>query len=209
MTIITKTIEKICNILNIHADKNQKLLLISMCVSSLLITYTLPTLTKEIYSSLPAQWIAFQALFSSIVALLIGIIWKGYFRKAAMKYFMWFCIIESICGCLLAWYLCFINWNVWVYAIVSLIYGNFICTLVGKCVMAFKPKLWNDEAREVYDNNISIVGGICDIVGFAIALIFLPSLELSLFSWGLCCVIDDLGWIIVYNRNKEILRESL
>lgn len=68
--------------------------------------------------------------------------------------------------------------------------------------MAFRARMWNDKAKEIYDNNNSIVGGICCIVGFAMSLFALPSLKLSLFLWGLCCIIDDLGWIIVYIKNK-------
>ena len=106
----------------------------------------------------------------------------------------------------MAMYLVFIQYNVWVLAITELIYGNFICSLVGKCIMAFKAKLWQEKEREIYDNNLSIVSGITCIIGFAIALIMMPSLNTSLFIWGLCCIIDDLGWIIVYRKNQEILK---
>ena len=197
---------KILTLLNIHPDSNQKWILGSMCVSCLVLTYVSPTLVKEIYSSLPAQWIAFQALFGSIVGFIIGMIWKGKIRESVIKYFIIFCITESICGCLLAYYLCFIQYNVWIYAIVSLIYTNIVCQFVGKCVMYFRTRLWNERAREVYENNISVADGICSIIGFLFALLLLPSLKLSLFLWGTCCIIDDLGWIIVYIKNKEKLK---
>ena len=72
--------------------------------------------------------------------------------------------------------------------------------------MAFKAKLWPEKEREIYDNNFSIVSSITSISGFGIALIMMPSLNVALFIWGLCCIIDDLGWIIVYNKNKQILK---
>ncbi len=71
--------------------------------------------------------------------------------------------------------------------------------------MTFKSKLWPEKEREIYDNNLSIVSSITCIAGFGIALIVMPSLTTALFIWGLCCIIDDLGWIIVYNRNRKIL----
>ena len=58
----------------------------------------------------------------------------------------------------------------------------------------------------IYDNNLSIVSGITCIAGFDIALVAMPSLNTALFICGMCCIIDDLGWIIVYNRNKKILQ---
>lgn len=199
--------EKFLNLLNIHPDKNQKWLLISMFVSGLLITYVNPTLTKAIISELPAQWLAIEALVSSIAALIIGMIWKGKIREKAIKWFFFLTISESLIGCMLAWYLAFIEYNVWIFAIVSLIYTTFITMFVEKCIMAFKTKLWNEKAREVYDNNSSIVYSIVCITGFTFALLMLPSLKLSLFLWGCCAILDDIGWIIVYYKNQNILKE--
>jgi hypothetical protein len=116
-------------------------------------------------------------------------------------------ITESVCGCLLGFYLCFISWNVWIFAIASLIYTTLISTFVGKCIMAFKAKLWIEKDRELYDNNVSIVSGIVCIIGYVMALLALPTLKVSLFLWSVCCVFDDIGWIIVYNKNKNKLKE--
>lgn len=73
--------------------------------------------------------------------------------------------------------------------------------------MAFKAKLWLEKEREIYDNNVSIVSGIVCIIGYVFALIALPSLKVSLFLWSICCIFDDIGWLIVYTKNKKTLRE--
>lgn len=196
---------KILSLLNIHPDKNQRWLLISTVISGLLITYAHPTLLKAIISELPAQWIAFESISLSITGLLIGVIWQGKLRDKALKYFLAFAITESLLGCLLGLYLCFVNWNVWVYAIVSLVYTSVISMFVAKCLMAFKAKLWIEKEREVFDNNKEIVTGIVCIAGYFFSIIALPSLKLSLFLWSLCCIFDDIGWIIVYKLNKNKL----
>lgn len=204
--MIKQLFKKLLDALNIHSDENQKWLLLSMLFSGLLVTYVHPTITKAIISELPAQWIAFESVMSSIAGLLIGVIWKGSVRKVAIKRFLYLASIESLAGFLLGMYLCFIQYNVWVFAIASLIYSTFITTFVGKCIMAFKAKLWVDKDREIYDNNRSIVAGIVCVIGFGAALLFLPSLKVALFLWGVCCIIDDLGWVYVYWKNKEDLR---
>ena len=201
-----KLVKRLLTILNIHADDNQKWLLLSMFVSGLLITYISPVITKSIITALPAEWIAFEALFSSVVGLIIGIIWKGKFRHNIIQYFVIFCISECLAGFCVAMYLTFVHYNVWIFAISSLIYSNFITTLVGKCIMAFKAKLWVEKEREIYDNNLSIVSGITCIIGFGFALLLMPPLKVGLFIWGICCIIDDIGWIIVYLKNKEALK---
>lgn len=178
----------------------------SLVISGFMITYAQPTLLKEIISSLPAQWIAFESSFSAFVGLFIGMIWQRKVRTVAIKYFFYLALTESLCGCLLGLYLCFIEWNVWVFAIASLIYSTLISTFVGKCIMAFKAKLWAEKNREVYDNNASIVSGIVCVIGYLLALIALPPLKVSLFLWSVCCIIDDIGWLIVYGKNKEKLK---
>ena len=201
-------VKKILNLLNIHPDANQKWLLISLVISGLLITYAHPTLLKTIISGLPAQWIAFESVVASISGLLIGMIWQGKVRQKAIKYFFYLALIESLCGFILGLYLCFINFNVWVLAIASLIYTTVISSFVGKCIMAFKAKLWIEKDREVYDNNTSIVSGIVCLVGYLFALVALPPLKLSLFLWSICCILDDIGWLIVYKKNKLILKNA-
>ena len=94
-------IKKLLGYINIHPDKNQSWLLISLVISGLLITYAHPTLVKEIISNLPAQWIAFESLAASIA---------------------------------------------------------------------------------------------------------LPNLKVSLFLWSVCCIFDDIGWLIVYTKNKQVLK---
>lgn len=200
-------IEKILSIFNIKADANQKILLLTLAVSGLLITYAHPTLLKTIVTALPAEWLAFESLVSSISGLLIGILWQGKIRSSAIRYFAMLAITESLCGFFLGLYLCFIEFNVWVYAIASLIYSNVITMFVGKCIMAFKARLWVEKDRELYDNNNTIVIGFVCIVGYALALLMLPSLKVALFLWAMCCIIDDFGWIVVYIKNKEKLKE--
>lgn len=199
--------KKILNILNVHPDDNQKWILLSLFMSGLLITYIHPAIVKEIYSSLPAEWIAFESLASSVAALLVGIIWKGNVRRTVTKNFLVFAIAESVLGCLLGLFLAFVYYNVWLFAIVSLIYSAFITTFVSKCIMAFKAKLWLEKEREIYDNNHSIVMGIVCILGFSLALLFMPSLKFALILWALCCIIDDFGWCVVYIKNKQELKK--
>lgn len=196
---------KILNLLNLKIDNNQKYILLSLFISGLLITYVSPMFTKVIITALPAEWIAFESLFASISTLLIGILWKGKTRETAMKHFIIFCLIETIASFTLALYLLLVEFNVWVYAIFSLFYISFITVFVGKCIMAFKTKLWNEEKREIYDNNTSIISGITCISGFLLALLFMPSLKLSLILWAIACIVDDIGWMIVYIKNKKIL----
>ncbi len=202
-----RIIGKILKILNVKPDENQRWLLLSAFFSGLLITYVSPAITKEIISELPAEWIAFQSLFGSLSGLLIGVIWKGGLRKTAINYFMVLAIAESLIGFLLSMFLCFIHYNVWVFAVVSLLYSSFISIFVGKCIMVFKSKMWNERAREIYDNNNSIVLGIVCVIGYLTALIAMPSLKVALFIWGICCIIDDIGWIYVYYKNRQKIKE--
>lgn len=200
--------QKILKIFNIKLDNNQKWIFTSLFICGFLITYISPIFMKTVITLLPAEWIAFENLFIALSALIIGMIWKGKVRENALKYFISFCVIQSLLGFGLALYLAFINFNVWFYAIFSLIYTSLITIFVGKCIMVFKTKLWNEEKREQYDNNSEIIGSLTCILGFLCALLFMPSLKVALVLYGLCCIIDDIGWIVVYSKNKNLLRTT-
>lgn len=198
---------KLLKLFNLKLDKNQFYIVLSLLISGFLITYISPTIVKDIYSKLPAEWIAFEALFGSIAVLIISMLWRNKVRQIAIKKFLYLVAAETFCGIVLCLYLVLIEYNVWVLAIASLVYTSFVTIFVGKCIMTFKSKLWNNEERENYDNNIEIVGGVVSILGYAMALFFLPSLKTSLILWGIAYLVDDLGWAIVYYKNKNDLME--
>lgn len=198
---------KILNLLNLKLDRNQVYIFLSMFICGLLSTYIFPVIIKDIYSKLPSSWIAFESLVGSISGLLISVAWKNSIRSGAIKRFMGLVIAETICGVILCAYLLFIDYNVWVLAISQLVYTTFVTSFVGKCIMVFKSKLWNNESREHYDNNASIIGGLTCILGFSLAMFFEPPIKLALALWGIAYLVDDIGWAIVFWKNRELLTE--
>lgn len=194
--------------LNIRPDANQKWTLSSLFVSGLLYAYISPTMTKEIVTALPAEWLAFQGLFGCLSGFVFGMLWQGKFRNAAIKFFAPLCIAECTIGFLTAIYLRFIEYNVWIFAISTLLYSSLVSIFVAKCIMVFRTKLWNEREREVYDNNNSIVQNIYGILGLCFSLFFLPSLNTALIIWGVVCLVDDAGWLIVYSKNRNLLKEN-
>lgn len=197
-------INKLCNL---HPDTNQKWILFSMALSMLLLTYVSPVMLKTVITLLPSEWLAFESLVLSVTGLVIGILWRGKTREKAIKNFAVLAITESVCTFLLGMYLCFVDFNPWMYAIASLIYISLVSVFVGKCLMFFKSKLWQERDREIYDNNVSIVSGITCIVGYLLAIMFAPPLKVALFIWGVTHVLDDFGWIVVYLKNKKCLNK--
>ena len=203
-----RLVKFLCKKLNLHTDRNQALILVWVFVFGLINTYIGPTITKELVSNLPAEYIAFQALASSICGFIIGVLWQGEIRKRAIMWFIPLALTESIVACSLGIYLLFIDYNVWIFAIASLLYSCLVTIFISKCIMSFRSKLWEGHnERETYDNNNSIVGGITCIVGFGLALLFLPSLKVALGLWSISCLFDNLAWCYVYYRNKTYLME--
>jgi MFS family permease len=198
---------KILNILNLKLDRNQVYIFLSMFVCGLLSTYIFPVIIKDIYSKLPSSWIAFESLVGSVSGLLISVAWKNSIRHGAIKRFMGLVIAETICGVVLCAYLLFIDYNIWVLAVSQLVYTTFVTSFVGKCIMVFKSKLWNNERREHYDNNASIIAGLTCILGYSLAMFFEPSIKFALALWGIAYLVDDIGWAIVFWKNREQLTD--
>ena len=190
-------------IFNIQVQKNQGWLLMSSSVSGLIYTYTHPVIVKATISNLPERYISLEALWFCVSAMIIGAIWKGCVRENAIKYFTYIATIESLAAFSLGCYMAFVNWNVWVFAISSALYLSIVSQFIGKCVMAFKASLWIEKEREDFDNTSSIISNTIAMIGFMIATIAMPKLEVAVFLWGLGCIFDDIGWIIVYSKTRN------
>lgn len=194
--------------LNLKVQKNQGLLLLCSTITGFLFCYISPRIQKEIVSALPAEFLSIQSLWWCFSALIIGIVWKGTTRDFAIKYFTILALSESVLSFTLAMYLVFVAYNVWVFAIGSLLYSSMVSIFVGKCIMCFESKLWQNREREDFDNTNSIVRNIVNCLGFGIAIMAMPGIKAAIFIWGVTCVVDDIGWIIIYNKNKKAIQES-
>lgn len=192
---------------NIQIQENQGFLLFSSAISGLIYTYSNPPIVKEIISKLPAEYISFEGAWFCLSALVIGAIWKNRTREFAARFFTWLALAESLGSFLLSLYLVFVRYNVWVFAILTLFYSSIITTFIGKCIMMFQSKLWNGKEREMYDNTASIFRNGVAMLGFAIAILAMPSLNTAILLWGIGCVFDDIGWIIVYGRTRQRIIE--
>ena len=201
-------VKGILNILNLKLDSNQKYIVVSLILCGLLCSYVSPVIIKDIYTKLPSEWIAFESLVGSISGFLISIFWRGVIRKQAIKKFLLLVIGETVCGILVCAYLLLIDYNIWVLAIAQLIYTTFITSFVCKCIMVFKSKLWNNKDREIYDNNIEIIACLTSILGYLTAIIVEPNIYLAIFLWGIAYLVDDIGWAIVYFKNRELLSKD-
>ncbi len=201
-------VERLFNFFNIKLQPYQGLLALSMFWSVLLNAYFCPVLCKTSVSALPSQWLAFEGVWCCTVSLLIGMVWKGNFRKAVIKNFVWFAVVESAVSFCLAMWLAFVAWNVWIYAIFSLLYVSLVSLTISRCIMVFKTKIWNEKSRELHDNTASIVRDLALIIGGLMAMLFCPCLKLALVLWGIACIIDDIGWIITYLKLKDLLKED-
>lgn len=194
-------------IFNIQIQENQGFLLFSSAISGMIYTYSNPPIVKEIVSKLPAEYISFEGAWFCMSALIMGAIWKNRTREFAMHFFTWVALAESIGSFLLAVYLVFVQYNVWVFAILTLLYSSIVTTFIGKCIMMFQSKLWNGKEREMFDNTASIFRNGIAMIGFAWAILAMPSLNTAILLWGIGCIFDDIGWIIVYNKTKNRIIE--
>ena len=179
-----------------------------MFLSVSLNAYFAPVLCKTAVSALPSQWLAFEGVWCCSVSLLIGMAWKGSFRKNVLKNFVWFAMTESVASFCLAIWLAFVSWNVWIYAVFSLLYVSLVSLTVSRCIMVFKTKIWNEKSRELYDNTASIIRDLALIAGGLMAMLLCPSLKLALVLWGLACIVDDIGWILTWFKLKDRLKEE-
>ena len=191
--------------LNIKVQPNQGILLASSSISGLLYAYSNPMIVKEVISNLPPQWLSIEAIWCSVATLIIGMLWKGKLRLVAIKNFALFALAESFLAFTLSMILVFVYYNVWIFAVATLLYSSVITNFICKCIMMFKTKLWLEKSREEYDNTDSVVRSIIMILGFGVATFMMPSLKTAIAIWGTACVFDDIGWIVTYRKTKKTI----
>ena len=192
-------------LLNIKIQRNQGILILTSCITGFIFCYISARIQKEIISSLPAEFLSIQSLWFCISSLIIGVVWKGTTRIFAIKYFAILALTESILAFCLAMYLTFVMYNPWIFAIGTLLYQSVISNFVCKCLMCFESKLWQQRERGDFDNTNSVVRSIICCLGFGLAIVNMPCLKVAIFLWGCSCILDDIGWIIVYSRNRELI----
>lgn len=198
-------IKYILNKLNIRLDENQKWIALSYFILGTIYAYTSPTFIKEYGTHLPAQYFAAEAIVSAFSSLLVGMVWQGKVRILSVKWFIHLALAESVIAFLIGMYLAFVEYNIWILAISCVIYGNLISVFVGKCIMTFRTKIWNEEAREIYDNNNSIIGSLICLFGYGASLFFLPSVRLGIILWAITCLLDNIAWCCLYWKKRELL----
>jgi len=206
--MIFRTLNFFKDFLNLKIQKNQGILIICSCITGFIFCYISARIQKEIISSLPAEFLSIQSLWFCITSVLIGILWKGSTRHFAIKYFAILAISESLLAFFLGMYLVFVYYNVWIFAIGTLLYQSVISNFVFKCLMCFESKLWQEREREDFDNTNSVVKSIICAIGFGIAILAMPNIKVAIFLWGCSCVVDDIGWIIVYKKNRELIMKG-
>lgn len=79
---------KIFKFFNIQLQPYQGLLALSMFFSVMLQAYFGPMLCKTAVTALPAQWLSFETVWCCASSLLIGMAWKGKFRKVVLENFV-------------------------------------------------------------------------------------------------------------------------
>lgn len=185
---------------------NKQILIIFRFFPDIMIGIGWATIHKVCVELLPTQWLSFEQLAISLFLILICSLWKNdNFRDKSIKLFLLISILEMLCGMLLTISMA-IEFNVWIYAIGSLIMVSLISVLLSRIEIAFKAKLFNNRDRENFDNDMELACSTSSLIGFGIASIVSVPLNVALYLWGIA-FIQNLGWIIVYFLNKKELKE--
>ena len=196
-------LRKICN--NCIEWSNKNILIAFHFFPDILIGIGWASIHKICVEMLPTQWLSFEQLVLSAFLIFACSLWKNdKFRENSMKIFLYLSIFEMLSGLILSFTMV-IWFNVWVFAIGSLIYTGAISILLGRIETAFKAKLFKERGREDFDNDMQLACSLSSLIGFGIASIISIPINSALILWGIACI-GNLGWIIVYLKNKKVLK---
>lgn len=185
-------------------EKTQAILLTCVFVDTILQSLAYPMIRKTTGELLPSRYFAIEGIVCSVSIIIACALWnsKG-FRKFSFKIYTTLAVIESIAWLSLGVTMYF-HFNVWIFAIGSLLCVSVISVYIARIINSFRVALFPDRKREFYDNNVRLVDCISGLIGLGIAAIFPLSLDISVLLWGLGTV-GTVGWLIVYGKNRKRL----
>jgi len=163
---------------------------------------------KTCVELLPAQWLSFEQLLISLFLIVACALWKNSkFRGNTIKIFQYLSFFEIVVGVILA-ILMILNFNVWVYAVSSLLLTGLISVFLNRAEVAFKSTLFVNRDREDFDNDMELACSSSSLIGFAIATVMPVSLNTALILWAISWF-GNFGWLIVYYRNRKSLEKII
>ena len=185
---------------------NKNILILSHFIPDILLGLGWATIHKVCVELLPAQWLSFEQLMISIFLITACFLWKNEkFRKNTISIFLFLSIFEMLTGMVMAFSMVF-SFNVWVYAIGSLLYTGLISVFLSRIEIAFKSKLFVERDRENFDNDMELAVSSSSLIGFGVASLIEIPLNTALILWGIAWI-GNLGWIMVYLKNKNALKK--
>lgn len=191
-------------------DKDTQILTLADFITILLGSLCGPTMMRALTTGISESDLATRSFVGIICGLLLNQFWVKSLRNKLLKHYMGFCWLETFLTTGLVIYLIIFGWNPIVYLWGSIIYGSFVSRVVGKLTSAYSNQLWKGRAREDRGNDKAYLSMIISLVGSGIVMMGLvPTVDQALILWGLSSFVDDLGWMIVYSRNKNFLDEAV
>lgn len=201
-----EVIFKAVNGLLSNIDRDQKAILAVASICGLLGAFVAPTINKFIMSNISERFIAFQGIAGITGALIAECSWKASkFSARIKKSFVALILVENLLCVGLVSYLIFVDKNVELYAIGSVVTSTLIGEYTSLAIRSFKNHLWSGDDRDRYDNNQGIVGGIVAVSGLFLAAIVIPTVDQALWIWAAETGFSGLGWVIVYRRHRSEL----
>lgn len=187
-----------------HLDKTSSILLLFAFIQSLMMALAYPAIRKVTGELLPSQYFAIEAFLQCLVGLFVCFLWN--FKKFRLNSFKLFKILAwlEIIVCAVIGIYCYFNFNIWVFAIGSLLVSCIITIYLARIINSFRVATFPDRQREFYDNNMNIITSISALIGLGIGIFFPIPLSTSILLWGFGCF-ATIGWLVIYKRNKQIL----
>lgn len=186
----------------LHIDNTSGVLLLFAFIDYIMLALAYPAIRKVTGELLPARYFAIEGILSCACGLLVCMSWNSKkFRKFSFKIFkgLAFAEIIAFASIGISMYLWF---NIWVFAIGTLITQCIICVFMARILNSFRVAIFPDREREFYDNNMHIVSSVSYLLGLTVVAIWPIPLDVSILLWGFGCF-GDIGWLIIYRRHKS------
>lgn len=173
--------------------------LVLSALSGFLTGVALPVVRQSVMSSIGSRLISLEMFLVCLTTMMVSIFWDKV-QGFIVRYYKALKIAELVT--LIPFYLPFIlSWRPVTYFLVELIYYICVSHLLIKGWQSVKLLLLADP-QEVIDYNTAFefFSSVSSMVGYLIALFFVPSIQIALFLLFLSDLLSISGRLVFYKR---------
>lgn len=165
--------------------------------------YSYTAIQQLMYGNLNSRLINFMSIISAVLTIKLNNKWEDKDGNGiTQKYFIPLMLVETVVyGALVCFYL--VSRNIIIFYILNCLTNIFITLNITNCLEYLKQARYRDNRAE-FQRRLSSIGSVNSIVGFTLATLKPPTVEIAFIAFYIATIADNYFQIKVFKKTFGI-----